>query len=117
MNNEAGEVKGIPDSCRANVRFTPAEYRRLQRDQLLTGQSIPWLLKTRYFSGELKPPAFDYETSREILRQLSGIGTNLNQIARRVNSGISDGVHEQISAMLKLLEHLNKLAMRDYGDR
>lgn len=118
MMNEQSEKSITPDSCRANVRFTPAEYRKLLRDQLLTGRSIPWLLKTRYFSSaELRPPAFDYETSREVLRQLAAIGNNLNQIAKRVNSGISDAIDEHVTAMAKRLADLHALAMRDYGDR
>lgn len=114
MNRELSTT----DSCRTNVRFTPVEYRRIQRDQLLTGRSIPWLLKTRYFnSAELQPPVFDYKTSCDLLRQIAGIGNNLNQIARRINSGIADGVHDHITAMHKLLKDIHTLAMRDYGNR
>ena len=118
MSKEAGEKVATPCSNSSCVRFTPVEYRRVQRDQLLTGQSIPWLLKTRYFSAaELRPPAFDYETSREILRQLGAIGNNMNQVAKRTNSGINDGVNEQIAAMFKLMKDVHALAMRDYGNR
>lgn len=117
MNTDIIETNTPSDSCRTNVRFTPHEYRKLLRDQLLTGRSIPWLLKTRYFQGELKPPAFDYETSRAILRQLAGIGNNLNQIAKRVNSGLFVGIQEQVSAAIKLLKDIHSMAMRDYGNR
>ncbi|MGK5086520.1 MobC family plasmid mobilization relaxosome protein [Bdellovibrionota bacterium FG-2] len=105
-------------SCRTTVRFSPVEYRRITRQQLLTGRSIPWLLKTRFFnSAELQPPAFDYETSRELIRQIAAIGNNLNQIAKGVNSGIAKEVSDHIKAMHKLLEDLHALAMRDYGHR
>ena len=118
MNTEASEVKNAPDTCRANVRFTPLEYLRLKREQLLAGRSIPWLLKTRYFNAaELRPPAFDYQTSREIIRGINAIGNNMNQIAKRVNSGINDGVHEHYVAMRRMLADIHALAMRDYGDR
>ena len=118
MSNDATNKGTPPGSNSSCVRFTPAEYRRVQRDQLLTGRSIPWLLKTRYFSAaELRPPAFDYDTSREILRQLGAIGNNMNQVAKRTNSGINAGVDEQIAAMFKLMKDLHALAMRDYGDR
>lgn len=118
MSKEATSGTSTPDSCRANVRFTQVEYQRLKREQLLTGRSIPWLLKTRFFgSAELQPPAFDYETSREIIRQLAGIGNNLNQIARRHNSGIRDQVHENIAEILRLMKDVHNLAMRDYGSR
>lgn len=118
QSKEAGEGVGTTDTCRTHIRFTPAEYRRLKREQLLTGRSIPWLLKTRYFSAvELRPPAFDYKTSCEILRQLGGIGNNMNQIAKRVNSSIADAVLEHIAEMRKLMKDIHTLAMRDYGDR
>ena len=41
----------------------------------------------------------------------------MNQVAKRTNSGINDGVNEQIAAMFKLMEDLHDLAMRDYGHR
>ena len=118
MTKEAGEGKHTPDTCRANVRFTPEEHLRLKREQLLTGRSIPWLLRKRCFSStELRPPAFDHETCCEILRLEASISNNMNQVAKRVNSGIQDRVMEDISAMRAMMKDIHNLAMRDYGDR
>lgn len=117
MSNEVIEGKVAPGSCRTTVRFSPSEYFRLCKEQLLTGRSIPWLLKTRYFgSDELRPPPFDYETSRELIRQISGMANNLNQIARQLNSGLEAPLLADIGRMLQVLEDLRTLAMRDYGD-
>ena len=118
MSDEATKKGRTPRFNIAYVRFPPEQYRRLQREHLLTGQSIPWLIR-RYCSNaaELRPPAFDYETSRELLRQTGAIGNNLNQIAKRVNSGIADAVVEHVAAMHLLLEKIAAVAMRDYGDR
>ena len=117
MSEVAAELEYTVSELRTTVRFTPSEYRRLKREQQLTGQSIPWLLKQSYFRrAELRPPAFDYETSRAILREIGAIGNNLNQLAKRVNSGIASAVLEHVAAMRSKLDQIAAVALRDYGD-
>jgi len=74
----------------AHVRFTREEYHRLRKDQLLTGQSIPWLLKATYFDRADFTPTLDLETREAVRRELSYIGNNLNQAARHLHSGMFD---------------------------
>ena len=75
---------------RTTVRFTREEYNRLRKDQLLTGQSIPWLLKETYFNRADFKPALDVATRDAVRRELAYIGNNLNQAVRHLHSGLID---------------------------
>ncbi len=90
MNEIAEELAQPAPEPRTNVRFTRAEYERLRKDQLLTGQSIPWLLKETYFNRADFKPALDLATRDAVRRELAYIGNNLNQAVRHLHSGLID---------------------------
>ncbi len=102
---------------RTTVRFTKNEYLKAKKMQLESGHSIPWLLKIALFERGISPPTLDNETRDKIQLELSRIGTNVNQIAKSLNSGIFDGMAE------RFLEHINDFRMvrsflgLGYGDR
>jgi hypothetical protein len=85
--NDAAPITAVPST---HVRFTRDEYLRLSKDQLLTGQSIPWLLKETYFNRADFAPRLDVKTRDAVRRELGYIGNNLNQAARSINSGLVD---------------------------
>lgn len=84
---EPGQPAIVPST---HVRFTRAEYKRLRKDQLLTGQSIPWLLKETYFNRADFKPTLDVTTRDAVRRELAYIGNNLNQAVRHLHSGLID---------------------------
>jgi len=84
---EAAQPATVPST---HVRFTRDEYLRLRKDQLLTGQSIPWLLKETYFSRADFTPRLDVKTRDAVRRELGYIGNNLNQAARYIHGGMVD---------------------------
>ncbi|MGK5084365.1 plasmid mobilization relaxosome protein MobC [Bdellovibrionota bacterium FG-1] len=84
---DATQPAALPST---HVRFTRDEYQRLRKDQLLTGQSIPWLLKETYFSRADFTPRLDVKTRDAVRRELSHIGNNLNQATRYLHSGMID---------------------------
>ena len=84
---DAAPITAVPST---HVRFTRDEYLRLSKDQLLTGQSIPWLLKETYFNRADFTPRLDVKTRDAIRRELSYIGNNLNQATRYLHSGMVD---------------------------
>lgn len=90
MTESDSTLPTIQDSWRTNVRFTREEYLRLKKDQLLTGQSIPWLLKETYFGRADLKPQLDLTTRDAVRRELGYIGNNLNQVARHLHSGLID---------------------------
>jgi hypothetical protein len=101
----------------SHVRFTAEEYAIIKRDELLTGKSIPWLLKTTYFKNGIAPPTLDVESRRSIRRELASIGNNVNQLARNVNSGLISNIKEEVREILHAFRIVKSFLGLDYGDR
>lgn len=78
------------------VRLTEDEHTRLQNDSELTGESIPDLLKRKYFSGQLLMPLLSHEDTTRLFGTLGRIGNNLNQIAKSLNGGVREGFFDEI---------------------
>ena len=104
----------IPTS---HIRFSKFEYQRLQKDKTTTGKSIPWLLKTAYFKKDISAPALDIETRKSVRRELSAIGNNLNQLAKKSNSNIFGDLTAEIQEALQAIKTLKSFLGQDYGDR
>lgn len=69
--------------------------------------SIPKLLKACYFRGPPAVPVVAHEEARAIIAELRRIGTNINQIARQLNSqGLSGDVQRVISDAVESLRSL-----------
>lgn len=66
------------------IRVTRDEKERLQQ-RMIGGELARWMRETCLGSA-LKTPVDVPPVDPELLRQLAGIGNNLNQIARRVNA-------------------------------
>lgn len=81
-------VRSAGASC---VRFTAEEYQRIEADAEIFGKSIPTLLKEKYFNGPRVLPLLAKEDLEKLFGELGRVGNNLNQIARRINSGIRAG--------------------------
>jgi hypothetical protein len=106
-----------PKPRAAHVRFQKNQFLRIAKDRLVTGKSIPWLLRTAYFEGGISPATLDPESRAVIRRELGAIGNNVNQIARAANrQGHADLEHAALD-MLKELSELKRFLLRDYGDR
>lgn len=97
------EVRGAGASC---VRFTGDEYQAIEEDSINTGKSIPTLLKEKYFKGPRPLPLLAKADLAKVLGDLGRIGNNLNQIARRLNSGIRQGFMEEIEDLQRSFEEL-----------
>ena len=91
------------------IRVTNDEYDRLER--LKSGSRLAtWIRETCL--GEAEQRECEMPTvSPVLLRQIAGIGNNLNQIARKVNSNEWSVSHAvQIIAELRVIEkHLSEL--------
>jgi len=69
---------------RLEIHLSDKEYRHLKKQAEASGLSLSAFIRKAIMGIEVKArPPTDYP---EILRQLSGIGNNLNQIARKANS-------------------------------
>ena len=72
----------VSQSSRTTVRFTESEYRQIVSAVIESGKSVPWLLKTVYFKKGISAPTLDVERRKTVLRELSHIGNNINQLAK-----------------------------------
>lgn len=100
----------MKNSFRTNVRFSEAEYNKICEDSANLGETVPNLLKQRYFSNRITRPMFDKEDTRKLQVELNRIGNNINQIAREVNdTGNKEGLTDPI---IDLTEQLR--ALKDY---
>ena len=117
MNELATEQDQRPDQFRTNVRLSRGEYLRLKRDELESGRSVPWLLKTAYFEHGISAPTLDVESRKVVRRELAYIGNNLNQLTKNVNSGLISNVKEEVQEMIQAFRVLKSFLCLDYGDR
>ncbi len=106
--------KGIPSS---HIRFSKEQYARIAKDKLLTGKSIPWLLKTTYFRHQISSPQLDVETRKAVRRELSAIGNNLNQLTRYFHTEFRPDLTSELQECLQTIRTLKSFLGQNYGDR
>ena len=109
----ASSTARVP-SC--HVRFTREEYLQLAKDQLLTGRSIPWLLKTSYFGRANYQLMLSREQRDFVCRQIAYAGNNINQLAKHVNSGLIAEVKDGVQEILTRLRGLDGILGRTHGN-
>ena len=97
------------------VRFSPREYKRITKDSKVSGKSIPQLLRNSYF-GNLPVKVLVNKNDLGILRKdLNRIGNNLNQVARRLNSGLMHGWSNTLDLVLEQFRTLTDQIYYGYG--
>lgn len=111
------ETRQSRDHKRTTVRFTNAEFDRITEDTKLSGFSLPALLKRSYFQRKKLALLFTQEERHAVCAELRRIGNNVNQVARRVNSGALEGWHTEFAELLKKLSELHAMAAGAYGVR
>ncbi len=111
QNNKTKLSKG-GTSC---VRMSPSEYKRMKKDSRTSGKSIPELLRDSYF-GNLPVKVLVNKNDLDILRKdLNRIGNNLNQVAKRLNSGLMHGWSNTLSLVLEQFKILTNQIYYGYG--
>ena len=88
--------KKSKSSC---VRFSMDEYNRITSEAKVLGESIPTLLKMRYFNQKVIAPLLSGDDTRRVTVALSRIGNNVNQIARKINSGFREGSSQPLESI------------------
>ena len=97
------------------VRFSEDEYKKIKEDSKTLGKSIPTLLRTNYFKGKIESPTFIKEDAEKILTALSRIGNNLNQIAKKVNSGFREGFQDSLSKVIDDITTMKRFVGGGHG--
>ena len=102
---------------RADVRFSDPQYRRLIAEARILGISVPTLLRNSYFRKMPVKILMDHADRNTIFTQLARIGNNVNQIARKVNTGFHEGWHKEFSEAVQVLINLERYLVGEYGLR
>ena len=108
-----------------NVRLSDDEWEQLSIICELLDENRSKYIRRRIFTGRIPRPVFQYAldeaTSKAVTGQLGKIGSNLNQIARKLNSGeqvnhqMTDAIGNCLSDISMTLRSLR--SMEDYrGD-
>ena len=108
-----------------NVRLSDDEWEQLSIICELLDENRSKYIRRRIFTGRIPRPVFQYAldeaTSKAVTGQLGKIGSNLNQIARKLNSGeradnqMTDAIGNCLSDISMTLRNLR--SMEDYrGD-
>ena len=108
-----------------NVRLSDDEWNQLNIICELLDENRSKYIRRRIFTGRIPRPVFQYAldeaTSKAVTGQLGKIGSNLNQIARKLNSGeradnqMTDAIGNCLSDISMTLRNLR--SMEDYrGD-
>lgn len=96
-----------------SFRVSENEYSKLKQSAETLNMSVPQFVKSKAQGSRLVRPKFDKETRTQIAKELSGIGNNLNQISRVLNTKAQkdeDIPNEDLLRNFNILrEEVNKL--------
>ncbi len=84
---------------RIEVRLTPEEKQAMKSMADAAGMSASSFLRASAIGDGYEPPQVNAKQLNELLHQIKKLGTNMNQIAYRLNRG-DDVSHSEISAAL-----------------
>ena len=117
MNNQ-NDVGHEPEIQLASlVRYTKSQALALIKERLLTGKSIPTILKDSFFNRGPTKLVFSSEDAKELLKQLSYLNRNLNQLTRYIHSGINGTVIEDFQTAFRRVNDLLAAVSLEYGNR
>src|SRR5699024_5695150 len=89
QDNVASNLREKPnrkEPRQISFRVSEAEYSKLQQSAETLNMSVPAFVKKKAQGAKLVKPKFDSESGRAIVRNLSGVANNINQLARQANT-------------------------------
>lgn len=100
------------------VRVSAAEHERIKKMMNATGMSGPELFRRAVLSRlDLEQPLFSPELAKEFATELKRQGTNINQIAKKVNSGLFAGWSQALSSLNVNYLKLSQMLTVNYANR
>ena len=86
-----------------SFRVSEQEYEKLKQSAETLNMSVPAFVKKKAEGSRLVTPKFDKETRQAIVRDLSGIANNTNQIAKVLNTKYvdADDLNRNLDALRK----------------
>ena len=97
------------------VRLSSVEYEQILRESDVLGKSSPRLLRESHF-GKPSTKVLVSQNDLIILRKdLNRIGNNINQIARKLNTGLLEGWSNKLDLILDEFKTLTNQIYYGYG--
>ncbi len=106
-NSKQLELK-LP-SVQICLKLKPSLHDKLKKISTQRGESVQKVITTLAEGKELKPQLLDPENNKKCLTELKRIGNNVNQIARKVNSGYQKDWHTSIQFLSTELKKITEL--------
>ena len=106
-NSKGGRPKKPEDELRlypVKVYFDEANYRKLMNRSKRTGLSLSGIVYDLAINGYIKEPISREEVS--LLRSLSGMANNLNQLARQANTYGFQAAAVEVSEVVGRIDNL-----------
>ena len=106
-NRKGGRPKKPEEELRiypVKVYFDEANHRKLMNRSRRTGQPLSTIVYELVINGYIREPFTKEEIS--LLRQLSGMSNNLNQLARQANTHGFQSVGVEVSSVVSKIDNL-----------
>lgn len=84
-SNKKAKQPNRKDKKQISFRVSETEYLNLERSARVLNISVPAFVKKKAQGARLVTPKIDPEHSKEIARQLAGLGNNINQLTKKVH--------------------------------
>lgn len=81
----------------SHVRFTDEVRELLATEKKNTGKSIPRILIDAFLKKPTSKPIFQNDIGLDIRKELNRIGVNLNQLTKKLNTGLYDGWYPEMN--------------------
>ncbi len=98
------------------VRLTQEEHDELRTHETQSGESAAVLLKKRYFENKVLNILMPQEDRAAIRKELTYWGNNLNQIAKRLNSGFNGNVVPEVLKAINMLSSIERKVVSIYAN-
>ena len=109
MDSNIRKKPNRKEAKQINFRVSESEYEKLKQSAETLNISVPAFCKKKAQGARLVTPKFDKASQRSIIRDLSGIANNINQIAKWCNTN-PNGDKEELNRNLKIIrERLNNV--------
>lgn len=95
------------DNHQINIRVNEVQYAKIQVSARIMGLSVSKYCKHLVMQSKLRDPKFSNEEYHQLIVNLSRIGNNINQMARRLNQADSEIASEELAMLNTTLSKLD----------
>lgn len=113
---EQSNSNGSTSSKGVCVKLSLKDYLSIKTLSQRLGKSVPSLLRECFFNGTDRRPLMDNESAKKFLVEINRIGNNINQIAKKVNSGIQYGWSMHLEQCVYELTKMREILGGQYGN-